>query len=181
MAFWPLRLCQRAAVLGAAAGLPGVLAGFAADLGLGLRPGERGKALRNAGGLDKVVGHVDEELEGQAEAVLDQARGEKDRLGGAEDGVAMADGAVAQIDGVAGSDHGVVGVGDGQRNKVIGAVLRARPRAWPARRPPGAPGRRRRRASRPTWRSEFRWGPGPRLPAWRPSPRAKVRFVRCSP
>ena len=110
-------------VLGAAAGLPGVLAGFTADLGLGLLPGERGKALRDAGGIDKVVGHVDEELEGQAEAVLDQARGEKDGLGGAEDGVAMADGAVAQIDGVAGRDHGVVGVGDGQGDKVIGAVV----------------------------------------------------------
>jgi large subunit ribosomal protein L17 len=68
-------------VLGAAAGLPGVLAGFAAHLRLGLRPGQRGKALRNACGLDKVVGHVDEELKGQAEAVLDQPRGEKDRLG----------------------------------------------------------------------------------------------------
>ncbi len=118
-----LLLIAAAAVLGAAARLPGVLAGFAAHLGLGLRPGQRGKALRNARGLDKVVGHVDEELEGQAEAVLDQPRGEKDRLGRAEDGVAMADGAVAQIDGVAGRDHDLAGVGDGQRNKVIGAVV----------------------------------------------------------
>ena len=69
------------------------------------------------------MGHVDEKLEGQAEAVLDQAGGEKDGLGGAEVGVAMADGAVAQIDGVAGSDHGVVGVGDGQGDEVVGAML----------------------------------------------------------
>ncbi len=114
---------RSANVLGAAAGLPCVLTGFTADLGLGLLPGEGGKAFGNAGGIDKVVGHVDEELEGQSEAVLDQAGGEKDGLGGAEDGVAMADGAVAQIDGVAGSDHGVVGVGDGQGNEVIGAML----------------------------------------------------------
>ena len=127
MLFWAVcrreRFVRSAHVLGAAAGLPGVLTGFAAHLGLGLLPGQGGKALGDAGGLDKVVGHVDEELEGQAEAVLDQAGGEKDGLGGAEDGVAMADGAVAQIDGVAGRDHGVVGVGDGQRNKVIGAML----------------------------------------------------------
>src|ERR1035437_4930641 len=66
---------RSAHVLSSAAGLPGVLTGFTADLGLGLLPGEGGKAFRNAGGLDKVVGHVDEELEGQAEAVLDQASG----------------------------------------------------------------------------------------------------------
>ena len=69
------------------------------------------------------MGHVDEELEGQAEAVFDQARGEEDGLGGAEDGVAMADGAVAKIDAVAGSDHDFAGVGDGQRDKVVGAVV----------------------------------------------------------
>ena len=110
-------------VLGAAAGLPCVLAGFTADLGLGLLPGESGKALRDAGGIDEVVGHVDEELEGQSEAVLDEASGEKDGLGGAEVGVAMTDGAVAEIDGVGGGDHGVVGVGNGQGNKVVGALL----------------------------------------------------------
>ena len=68
------------------------------------------------------MGHVDEELEGEAEAVFNQAGGEKDRLGGAEDGVAMADGAVAEIDGVAGSDHDFAGVGNGERNEVVGAV-----------------------------------------------------------
>ena len=114
---------RSANVLRAAAGLPCVLTGFTADLGLGLLPCEGGKTLWDAGGLDKVVGHVDEELEGQSEAVFDQACGEKDGLGGTEVGVAMADGAVAEIDGVAGGDHGVVGVGDGQRDKVIGALL----------------------------------------------------------
>ena len=86
-------------------------------------PGEGGKTFGDAGGINKVVSHVDEELEGQSEAILDQACGEKDGLGGAEDGVAMADGAVAEIDGVAGGDHGVVGVGDGQGDEVIGAML----------------------------------------------------------
>ena len=128
-------LAPGAAVLGAAAGLPGVLAGFAAHLRLGLRPGQRGEALGNAGGFDKVVRHVDEELEGQAEAVFDQARGDEDGLGGAEGGVAMADGAVAELDGVDGGDHGFAGVGNGQRNKVVGAAGEARERARRARRP----------------------------------------------
>src|ERR1035437_8062721 len=75
---------RSAHVLSSAAGLPGVLTGFAADLGLGPLPGEGGEAVGDAGGLDKVVGHVDEEFEGQSEAVLDQAGGEKDGLGGCE-------------------------------------------------------------------------------------------------
>ena len=119
--FWPLA----AAVLRAAARLPGVLAGFTADLGLGLRPGEGGKAFRHAGGLNKVVGHVDEELEGEAEAIFNETGGKKDGLSGTEAGVAMADGAVAQIDGVAGRDHGFAGVGDGEGNEVVGALLSA--------------------------------------------------------
>ena len=69
------------------------------------------------------MGYVDEELEGQAETVLDQAGGEEDGLSGAEDGVAMADGAVAEIDAVAGSDHDFAGVGDGQGDEVVGAVV----------------------------------------------------------
>ncbi len=109
-------------LLGAAAGFPCVLAGFAAHLCLGLRPGERGEALRNAGGLDKIVRHVDEELEGQAEAVFNQARGEEDGLGGAENGVAMADGAVAELDRVGGRDKVLAGVGNGEGNKVVGAL-----------------------------------------------------------
>jgi len=80
---------ERAAVksahaLSAAACLPGILTGFTADLGLGLLPGEGGKTLQNAGDIDEIVGYVDEELEGQTEAVLDQARGEKDGLSGTE-------------------------------------------------------------------------------------------------
>jgi hypothetical protein len=58
----------------AAAGFPGVLAGFAANAGLSLRPGEGGKAFRHACGVDEVVRDVDEELEGQAEAVFDETR-----------------------------------------------------------------------------------------------------------
>ena len=81
----------RCVVLRAAARLPGILAGFSADLGLGLRPGQRRKALRHARGLNKVVGHVDEELEGQAEAVFDEPRRKEHRLGRAERRVAVAD------------------------------------------------------------------------------------------
>ncbi len=158
MPFWPA-----AAVLRAAAGLPGVLAGFAAHLGLGLRPGQRGKALRHSRGLHKVVGHVDEELEGQAKAVLDQAGGKKNGLGRAEGRVAVADGAVAQIDRVGRGDHGFAGVGNGQRNKVIGAVgQRGGERGGHGAHQPlqirlGDAG------LAPGWRSEFRWGPRPRL------------------
>ena len=108
--------------MSAAARLPCVLAGFAADLGLGLRPCERGEALGDTGGLNEVVGHVDEELEGQAEAVFDEARGEEDGLSGAEGGVAMADGAVAEFDGVGGRDEVFAGVGNGEGNEVVGAL-----------------------------------------------------------
>jgi hypothetical protein len=36
----------------------------------------------------------------------------------------MADRAIAQIDGIAGRNHGLIGVGNGQRDKVISAVLK---------------------------------------------------------
>ena len=111
-----------AAVLRAAAGLPGVLAGFAAYLRLGLRPGEGGKALRHAGGFHKVVGDVDKELKSQAEAVFHQPRRKKHRFRGAERGIAMADGAIAEFDGVGGRNHGLAGIGDGQGNEVVGAM-----------------------------------------------------------
>ncbi len=107
---------------GAAAGLPGILAGFAAHLRLGLRPDRGGEAVGNAGGLDKIVRHVDEELEGEAEAVFNEARGDEDGLGRAEGGVAMADGAVAEFNGVGGRDEVFAGVGNGERNEVVGAL-----------------------------------------------------------
>ena len=93
-------LLAGARVLRAAARLPRILAGFAAHLRLGLRPDQRRKALGNARGFNKVVRHVDEELEGQPEAIFYQPRGKKDGLRRAEDRIAMADGAIAQVDGV---------------------------------------------------------------------------------
>jgi hypothetical protein len=111
-------------VEGAAARFPGVLAGFTANAGLRLRPGEGGKAFRHAGGVDEVVRHVDEELEGQAEAVFDESRREKHSLNCAERHVAMADGAVAQIYGVAGRDDSgrfAGAFGNDQRYEKVGA------------------------------------------------------------
>ncbi len=110
-------------VLGAPARLPGVLAGFAADLGLGLRPDQRGEALGDARGLNKVVSHVDKEFEGEAEAVFNEARRNKYGLRGAEGGVAMANGAVAEFDGVVGGDKVLAGVGNCQWNEVVGALV----------------------------------------------------------
>ena len=68
------------------------------------------------------MGHIDEELKGQAETVLDQPGGNKDGLGDAKSRVAVADGAIAQIDSIGRSNHGLAGVGNGQRDKVIGAA-----------------------------------------------------------
>ena len=126
MIFAPAMRLERAA-----ARLPGVLAGLAARLSLSLRPDKGGKALGNAGHLDKVVGHVDKKLEGQAEPVFDEARGEEDSLRGAEAGIAMADGAVAELDGVGGGDKILARVGDGKRNEVVGALAQRRSeRGW---------------------------------------------------
>ena len=112
-----------AAVLRFATGLPGVLAGFTADLGLGLRPDEGGEAFRDACRFNKVVGYVDEELESEAEAVFDEAGGDEDGLCFSEGRVAMTDGAVTEVDGVGGGDHDFTGVGDGEGHEVVGAAL----------------------------------------------------------
>src|SRR5208283_2661834 len=113
-----------AGIEGAAARLPGVLAGFATHLRFGLRPGEAGEAVRDAGDVDKVVGDIDEELEGQAEAVFDEAGGEEDGLGGSERRVTMANGAVAELDVVGGGDEVFAGVGDGEGHEVVGSMAK---------------------------------------------------------
>ena len=69
------------------------------------------------------MGDVDEEFEGQPEAVFHQAGGKEYSLGGAECSVAMADGAIAQLDVVRGRNHGLAGVGDRKGNEVVGAIL----------------------------------------------------------
>ena len=68
------------------------------------------------------MGDVDEEFEGEAEAVFDEASGEKNGLSVAEGGVAMAYGAVAQLDGKGGGDQVLAGVRDGKGNEVVGAL-----------------------------------------------------------
>jgi hypothetical protein len=73
------------------------------------------------------VRHIDEELEGEAEAVFNEARGDEDGLRGAEGGVAMADGAVAEFNRVGGRDEVLAGIGDGERNEVVGSAPRL---AW---------------------------------------------------
>ena len=110
----------------AAARLPCVLAGFSANLRLSLRPDKGRKAFGNAGDLNKVVGHVDEELKREAEAVFNQARRKEDGLRGAEGGVAMTDRAIAKLDRVAGRDKVLAGIGNGQGNKVVGALAQRR-------------------------------------------------------
>jgi hypothetical protein len=68
------------------------------------------------------VGDVDEEFEGEAEAVFNKAGGKEDGLSVAEGGVAMTDGAVAELDGVGGGDEVLAGIGDGKGNEVVGAL-----------------------------------------------------------
>jgi hypothetical protein len=68
------------------------------------------------------MGHVDEELEGQAESVLNQPCRDENSFGRPESRVAVADRAVPKLDRVGRSNHGLAGIGDGQRNKIIGAV-----------------------------------------------------------
>ena len=152
-----------------------------AHLGFGLRPGQRGKALRHSCFFHKVMPYVDKKLERQAESVFDQARGKKNRFHRAENRIAMADGAVTEIDRIGRSDHRFAGVGNGQRHKVIRALLQS-------------PGKRgRHRAHQPI---EVRFGnarlaprgvvnPVRRLnrlsPAWRPSPRATAQSGQSLP
>ena len=109
-------------LLSAAAGFPCILAGFPTHLRFGLRPGERGETIGNAGGLDKIVRHVNEELEGESEAVFNEARGNEDSLGVAEGGVAMADGAVAEFNRVSGRDEVLARIGNGERYEVVGSL-----------------------------------------------------------
>src|ERR1700733_977863 len=61
-----------ARILGPPARLPSILARFATHLSLRLRPHQRRKALRYARYAYTVMGHVNEALEGQAEAILQQ-------------------------------------------------------------------------------------------------------------
>ena len=92
------------------AALPGVLAGLAADVGYGLGPDEVGEGLGDAGAVDEGVADVDEELEGEGEAVAEEAGGDEDAVVVGEGDVAVADGLVAELGGVGGGDHGGVGV-----------------------------------------------------------------------
>ncbi len=82
------------AAKGEVAALPGVLAGFAADVGEGLAPDELVEGLGDADDVDEGVADVDEELEGQGEAVAKEASGDEDAFGVVVGDVAMADGLV---------------------------------------------------------------------------------------
>ena len=65
---------------------------------------------------------IDEEFEGEGEAVLHEAGGDEDAFRGAEADVAVADGAVAEVDVVGGGDGGLIVFADGQRHEVPGAA-----------------------------------------------------------
>ena len=92
---------------GEVAGLPCVLAGFAAGVGEGLGPDELVEGLGDAGDIDEGVAYVDEELEGEGEAVAEEAGGDEDAVGGGVEGdVAVADGLVAELGGVGRGDEG---------------------------------------------------------------------------
>lgn len=110
------------AVESAAAVFPGVLTGFSACVGFGLRPHEIGKAGGDADGFDKVVADVDEKFKGQRKAVLHDAGGDEDAVRAAELCVAMADGVFGEIDGVSGGDGGLVSVAESERHEVVGAA-----------------------------------------------------------
>ncbi len=117
---------------GEVAALPGVLAGFAADVGEGLVPDELGEGLWDADGVDEGVADVDEELECEGEAVAEEAGGDEDAVGAAEGSVegdvAVADGLVGEIGCADGGDHSGVGgcavaVGAGDVEDGVGAGL----------------------------------------------------------
>ena len=91
---------------GEVAALPGVLAGFAADVGEGLAPDELVEGLGDADDVDEGVADVDEELEGEGEAVAEQAGGDEDAFGAVVGDVAVADGLVAELGRVGRGDEG---------------------------------------------------------------------------
>ncbi len=86
---------------------------------------------------------VDEEFEGEGEAVTEKAGGDEDALDVAEVDVAMADGVVGEVGGVGGGDHGGAGGADvgygfgfgvgrdsGRDSAVIQAVIQAVIHSW---------------------------------------------------
>ena len=91
-----------------------------------LFPRQVGEVLRNPHALHEVVSHIDEELEGDGEAVFHQAGGDEDALRIAQRLVAMADGAVGQLHVVAVGDHGLVAHVQGERHKVVGLAIQSR-------------------------------------------------------
>ena len=72
-------------------------------------PGWVCKGRGDSGGVDEGVTDVDEELEGEGEAVAEQAGGDEDSVDVVEGDVAVADGLVAEGGGVSGGDHGRAG------------------------------------------------------------------------
>jgi len=104
---------------GCGTGLPGVLAGFAADFGDGLREGEGAEGLGDAGFIGEGVAYVDEELEGEGEGIAKEAGGDEDAFVGWQVGavgeadVAVADGFVEVLGEGVGGDEGATGFGGG--------------------------------------------------------------------
>src|SRR5258705_1798955 len=83
-----------------AAALPGVLAGFSADVRESLSPDELIEGFRNANDVDESVADVDEKFKGQGEAVAEQPGGDEDGFRAIVRDVPMADSLVAEFGGV---------------------------------------------------------------------------------
>jgi hypothetical protein len=75
--------------------------------------------LRHSSRFDKVVPHIDKELEGQRKPVLHQPGGDEDAIGAVKLHIAVAHGAIAQVDGVAGRHHRLLRLTNGERHKVV--------------------------------------------------------------
>src|SRR3984893_17155541 len=79
------------------AALPGVLAGFAADVGKSLSPDELIEGLGDTDDVHEGMADIDEELKRQGEAVAEQAGGDEDAFGAVVSHVSVADGLVAEL------------------------------------------------------------------------------------
>ncbi len=117
--FVPCLFCFRAVGGRNFSQLISVQRGFAADPAFHLLPRQIGELLRDADTVNEVVAHIDEELEGDGEAVFHQPGGDEDALRIAQRLVAMADGAIGELHVIAVGDHRLVAQIQRERDEVV--------------------------------------------------------------
>ena len=107
---------------GEVAALPGILAGFAADISESLIPHKLIERFGNADDVDECMANVDKKFEGQGEAIAEQAGRDEDAFSAIVGDIAVADGLIAEL-GCVGRRHqrcfAAATVAESERHKVV--------------------------------------------------------------